>query len=1053
VTTHLYLAPAGCGKTTYVVQRARAAAAQLESTAWICVASPLQRWAMQRRIAAAGGAIGVYTGLFTDLHLALLRADGERSGSYTFLSEPVQYRLLRGLVQQLDLRYFARLVSRPGFIQVLQQLIVELKGARIDPADLAQAVAGEDSRLGELAAIYLAYQERLQVERWADRAGLGWLALEALEREPALAGRWGLLCFDGFDSFTVSQCALLQALQGRAGELVITLTGDAAADTRAAHRRFHETRRQLEEALAIGASALPERQSCDQPALRHLEQSLFQRESKRQEAGDSVQLLAAPDRAGEVREALRWLKEQHLALGLPLHHFALLARDLEPYAPFVEQIAAAFGLPIYAPDGPPLGRNPLIAALLNLLRLMLPATDGSGEFNLPRAGVVAAWRSPYFEWSTAAVPNTEASVVGIQPGDAEALDEVARRGRVVAGLSQWREALLAEQLRPAAQPAGDGDGMAVADAPQRLLEKFELFVACLAPPPLGTYRTYIAWLEALIGDDPQAPVAEREGPAGSLQVVAGIDRGDEQSRRRDRAALLALKELLRGLLMAEASLDETDPVSYPAFFQELAGAVEGSFLPPPGEPGGAILTANIPQARGLPFAAVAILGLGEGSFPATLREDPFLRDDDRARLRAAGLPLESSVLSREREYFYETVARPWRRLLLVRARLADDGAAWEPSPFWDEVGRRLVVAPLEIGSQDVVLPQRAASPSELVESLVAHRLSPDANGATVAGLLERWQALQDAARIFRGRYKRQPGPHDGDLALLASELQGRFGASYEWSATQIETYLSCAHRFLCERVLRLQPRPRGAFALDPAQLGAIFHKLLQQVYTMLPEAQRTDAAALLAALDTVAPRILAAAPVEHGFRPAAWWEQTQAEITQTIARTLTELAGQAGDFVPASFEHYFGKEQPLRLARDGEQIRLSGFIDRVDRDSAGRVRIIDYKSGGSQGYSETGVQRGEHIQLPLYALAAREALGLGEVADGFYWHVRDARMSPLRLGPGNLETMTTVAEEHAWGAVDGARAGAFGPEPPRNGCPDYCSAAAFCWHFRPRYPA
>ena len=40
---------------------------------------------------------------------------------------------------------------------------------------------GGEPRLRELAQIYAAYQARLQAQGWADRAGLGWLAVEALE--------------------------------------------------------------------------------------------------------------------------------------------------------------------------------------------------------------------------------------------------------------------------------------------------------------------------------------------------------------------------------------------------------------------------------------------------------------------------------------------------------------------------------------------------------------------------------------------------------------------------------------------------------------------------------------------------------------------------------------------------------------------------------------------------------------------------------------------------------------------------------------------------------
>lgn len=1050
--TRLYLAPAGCGKTAYVLEQARAAAAQMHAMPRICVASPLQRWAVQRRVAEAGGAIGVHTVLLSDLYRELLMAVDEGGAGYTLLSDPVQYRLLRTLLRQLDLDHFARLVDQPGFIQVLQELIAEFKGARIDPAALARALPDHDSRLAELVAIYAAYQERLQNERWADRAGMGWLALEALQHDPDLGARWQWLLFDGFDSFTVAQLDFLAALKDHVGELNITLNGETGGPGRSAHRRFTKTRRDLEAALGVTASALPATRCCDQPILRHLESDLFRDERQQQPAGGAIALLAAPDRAGEVREALRWLKEQHVQLGLPLHQFALLARDLDPYTHFIAETAAAFGLPIFAADGPPLIRNPLIVALLDLLRLVLPAAGSSGDYALPRAAVIAAWRSPYFAWSTAALPDDPAIEIAIQPGDAEALDEVARRGRVIGGQQQWLEALQAEIDRAAARPILlDGEDATTGTARPDLLPKFQAFVARLQPPSEATFRHYVAWLEALIGDDPRAEGGESAPPTHSLQVLACIDQGDRPLPQRDRDALLAFKEILRGLVVAEAALGEPEPVTFAAFFEELVGAVEASYLLETGNPEGALIVANVPQARGLPFAAVAVLGLGEGSFPATLREDPFLREDDRAYLRDAGFPLESSILSREREYFYETVTRPWQRLLLLRGRIADDGASWEPSPFWDEVRNLIEVEPVELGSLDVAPPHRTASRAELLQSLVAHRLEPDIYISHDPGLQQRWQLLQRSARIFRQRYKRRSSPHDGDLAALATMLHDQYGESYLWSASQIETYLSCAHRFLCERALELAPRPAGDFALDAAQLGAIYHRILEQVYSSLSAAQRTDAPSLRSALDEVAPRVLDAAPASLGFRPTAWWDQTRTEITQTLATTLEALAAAAGAYIPLTFERRFGREQPLLLRRDGNTIRLGGIIDRVDRDEQGRLRVVDYKSAGAQRYNETSLRRGEHVQLPLYALAAEHALDLGPVAEGYYWHIRDAKPSPLQLSPDNLADYAAIAAGYTWQVVAGARAGDFGPEPPAGGCPDFCSAAAFCWQYRPGF--
>ena len=107
---------------------------------------------------------------------------------------------------------------------------------------------------------------------------------------------------------------------------------------------------------------------------------------------------------------------------------------------FVQEIAAEFDLSIRLLDGLPLRANPAVSALQHLLQLMLPRSGIDAEPALPRRQVVEAWRSPYFDWS--ALPEKQAmEPIGIEEGDAETLDAVARFGRVIGGLTQWQQVL------------------------------------------------------------------------------------------------------------------------------------------------------------------------------------------------------------------------------------------------------------------------------------------------------------------------------------------------------------------------------------------------------------------------------------------------------------------------------------------------------------------------------------------------------------------------------------------------------------------------------------
>ena len=57
---------------------------------------------------------------------------------------------------------------------------------------------------------------------------------------------------------------------------------------------------------------------------------------------------------------------------------------------------------------------------------------------------------------------------------------------------------------------------------------------------------------------------------------------------------------------------------------------------------------------------------------------------------------------------------------------------------------------------------------------------------------------------------------------------------------------------------------------------------------------------------------------------------------------------------------------------------VSGSIDRIDRLPSGGIEVIDYKTGRVS--SQKGVD--ESLQLSIYALACRDALGLGTPGAG-----------------------------------------------------------------------
>ena len=549
-----------------------------------------------------------------------------------------------------------------------------------------------------------------------------------------------------------------------------------------------------------------------------------------------------------------------------------------------------------------------------------------------------------------------------------------------------------------------------------LHRKFEAFVDALTPPAPATLRDYAAFIEDLIGD----PEADDTG----VGLVAQL-RQNPHTFERDFAALQAFKDALRGLVLSEATLGDAHPIDYRTFMSELRSAVEALSYSPNDSAG--IFTASVLDARGLSFRAVALLGLSEGEFPQAEREGVLLRETDRAVLRERGLSIEPKLRGDEVTFFYQAVTRAADRLLLTRPYLAPDGQPWEPSPYWMQVAQ-LIDQPIvqKVRPEDALDPAEAASPLEWTQA--THQFD---------------RQVQHSMEVLRARLADEAaGEHEGALPQLAATLQQRYTPAHGWSASRLEMYGTCPFAFYIAHALQLEPRKPPEEGYDARILGSMLHKILEEVY------QHADP---LSALPDVTRSVFATAPIDYGFRPSALWDAQQHELEEALRQTINALTEASAGFTPRYFEQKFGMGNPSLILRadDGTEIRLHGYIDRVDADQQGRLRVIDYKASGAA-ISAKDLEAGKRLQLPLYALAAQEALQLGDVASGFYWHILQGKASSFKLEkyPDGLDAAFKLVKQHVSDHVRNIRAGQFQPVPPEGGCPSYCPAVAFCWRYQ-----
>ena len=132
------------------------------------------------------------------------------------------------------------------------------------------------------------------------------------------------------------------------------------------------------------------------------------------------------------------------------------------------------------------------------------------------------------------------------------------------------------------------------------------------------------------------------------------------------------------------------------------------------------------------------------------------------------------------------------------------------------------------------------------------------------------------------------------------------------------------------------------------------------------------------------------------------------------------------------------EEQSFELVLEPDDgsapVKVHGGIDRIDRLPSGGIEVIDYKTGSPR--SQKGVD--ENLQLTIYALACRDALGLGTPERlTLYYTELGTRQSTVRT-----DEQLDAARGEILDRVRTIRSGEFTANP--GGACRWCNYRALC---------
>jgi ATP-dependent helicase/nuclease subunit B len=642
----------------------------------------------------------------------------------------------------------------------------------------------------------------------------------------------------------------------------------------------------------------------------------------------------------------------------------VVSRTLEGYGPTIKEVFAQHQIPIAGAIEEPLVQFPIVKAAILLLHL--PARD------YVRSDVIDLLSSPYFQLSGCMDHPTEFRV--------DLCDLASRELAICKGIQEWEKLAPYTTAGMTLHQISDDEIPRVTQVPAAQLTVLLTIVRKLSVD-LGHLPARASWSYYA------------KSWKGLLEKYLGI--ASESGADNTRPNLISDKivETLEQIAALDAIQSE---ISLSRFSETFQRWLERCTIRATDKNTAGVTVSNATTARGLSYRALFILGLNEGVFPRTIREDAFLRDRDREVLeRDLGYKVSQKLAAFEEEKLIFTllVNAARERLYCSFQRADETGRTLSPSWYLGELKRALASAGQEqVIAQTIprgITDKASMGPFDREELLVpeelAVRLSLTGRDA---------QSLIDAVDLSSDLYKQ--GVENIRKIDLSTEKLDVFDGlirspTEHWhrlterglSPTRLELYARCPFQYFARQVLGLQrlETPEVTIGPSPAEIGEIGHSILKLTYHELIESGyfigkaqtiNTDAVLSLAA-ETAFAEYEATNPIGY---PLIWdtLRETLIQILREVVnRDLQELA--LSGYVPVAVEADLKDRLPGDWPEPLKALPVHGRVDRIDIDPVhDRLRVVDYKfKFSAQPSSEDNdlcraALRGERLQPPLYTV-------------------------------------------------------------------------------------
>ena len=826
-------------------------------------------------------------------------------------------------------------------VDIITRLINELKTHWVELKDIEKVIESEQdiylkSKLQDILCIYKKFEERIK-NNFIDENDTLTILANQLPYTNMFENT--IIYIDEFVGFTPQEYKVILELLKVAKQVNITICTDSLLKSKNKENDiFYTNKKTVSKIINLANNNgiqienpvyLNKCYRFKNDELKHLEENLYKTPYKKY-AGEvkNINLFLSSNPYSEIEHIAGKIVELVRDDGLRYKDISIITKNLDDYASLAKAIFAKYDIPIFIDKKKDLSQDILIKYVLAILEIFARNWDYEAVINYVKLGFCDITDEEIFK-----VENY-ARRWGIKYNKWYSKDWTI--GEDIVDLNRIRKLI----VKPLLNFKNNLEGKKTVKQITRILYQF------------------------LIHNNIQEKLTSK---AEQLE-------NSEEIKSEYIASWNLLMEILDEIVLIfgddEISFEKYAQTLKIAFSENNLGAIPASI--------DQVVIGDVNRSRSKKTKVIFIIGLNDGVFPSTNREEGLINDTDREILKDKGITLAKTTkenIYEENFNIYKAFTTAEQSLYLSYSGSSSDGNALKPSTLIYKIKK--IFNNLQEKS-DIIKRENIITNKKATFELLLTNLRDFNEGKEISSIWfdvykiysndSEWKEKLEKS-IKAQNYTNQPEK------ITKENLEKMYGDTIFTSISRLEQYRKCPFSFYLKYGLNINEK--DTFQIQSIDTGTFMHETIDSFFGKVQDENINIKEITDEKLEKIVKEIIEEKlklNKNYIFTSSAKFRTLTARLIRVLIKSMKYIVEsiRKSDFEILGHEIEFGKvgEYPAIEIKldDGKKVEITGKIDRVDvlkTEDGQYVRIIDYKSSVKD-IDLDEVMAGLQIQLLTY---------------------------------------------------------------------------------------